>query len=396
VRPAKPTPPDATRPEYLQGLIDFARDLGLHRVGVTDASVLERARRELVRRRDAGLSDTMGFSYRDPVRSTDPSRAVEGARSVLVAALSYHLDDDQGGVDPNRAPDEAGLQRLNARVARYARHDFYTPLRGALQKVALRLRADGFRAVVFADENDLVDREVAWRAGLGWFGKNANLLLPGAGSWFVLGSVITDAPLVAADKTVADGCGSCRACLDDCPTGAIVEPGVIDARRCLAWLVQKPGVFPREFRVALGDRIYGCDDCQESCPPTVRLADRVRGRVHIEGPGAEVDVFEVLAATDDQLLDRYGRWYLANRDPRWLRRNALVILGNLVAESGSRSFDDRVEGTLRKYLVGDDPLLRSHAAWAAHRIGRVDLLSLVALDRDPDVREELVALGTNP
>jgi epoxyqueuosine reductase len=281
-------------------------------------------------------------------------------------------------------------------VARYARHDFYTPLRGALQKVALRLRADGFRAVVFADENDLVDREVAWRAGLGWFGKNANLLLPGAGSWFVLGSVITDAPLAAADKTVADGCGSCRTCLDDCPTGAIVEPGVIDARRCLAWLVQKPGVFPREFRVALGDRIYGCDDCQESCPPTVRLADRVRGRVHIEGPGAEVDVFEVLAATDDQLLDRYGRWYLANRDPRWLRRNALVILGNLVAESGSRSFDDRVEGTLRKYLVGDDPLLRSHAAWAAHRIGRVDLLSLVALDRDPDVREELVALGTNP
>jgi len=381
VRPAKPTPPDSTRPEYLAGLVDFARELGLHRVGVTDASVLERARPELERRRREGLSDTMGFTFRDPVRSTDPGRAVEGARSIIVAGLSYHLDE---------STETAEVPALAARVARYARHDFYTPLRTALQKVALRLRADGFRAVVFADENDLVDREVAWRAGLGWFGKNANLLLPGAGSWFVLGSVVTDAQLQPAAKPVADGCGSCRACLDDCPTGAIVEPGVVDARRCLAWLVQKPGVFPREFRVALGDRIYGCDDCQESCPPTVRLADRITGRVDVEGTGAHVDLLEMLTSSDDVLLERFGRWYLAERNPRWLRRNALVILGN----TGAGVRDERVGRVLRQYLEGDDPLLRAHALWAASRIGRSDLVALVHHDADPLVRDELAALGS--
>ena len=381
MRPAKPTPPDSTRPEYLAGLFEFARDLGLHRIGVTDAAVLDRARPELERRRREGLSDTMGFTFRDPVRSTDPTRAVEGARSIIVAGLSYHLDDD---------PETDDLPPLTARVARYARHDFYTPLRTALQKVALRLRADGFRAVVFADENDLVDREVAWRAGLGWFGKNANLLLPGAGSWFVLGSVVTDAQLQPAAKPVPDGCGACRACIDDCPTGAIVEPGVVDARRCLAWLVQKPGVFPREFRGALGNRIYGCDDCQESCPPTVRLADRVTGRVDIGGTGAYIDTLEILTSTDEHLLERFGRWYLAERNPRWLRRNALVILGNTAAGID----DERVGRVLRQYLEGDDPLLRAHALWAASRIGRSDLVALVDHDADPLVRDELVALGS--
>src|SRR5438105_6711215 len=136
--------------------------------------------------------------------------------------------------------------------------------------MARRLEVDGWRARVLADDNALVDREAARRAGLGWYGKNANVLLPGAGSWFVLGSVVTDAPLPPADHEVPDGCGSCTRCLDGCPTGAIVAPGVVDARRCLAWLVQQPGSFPVELRAALGDRIYGCDDCQEVCPPNHR------------------------------------------------------------------------------------------------------------------------------
>src|SRR6185295_8008395 len=103
-----------------------------------------------------------------------------------------------------------------------------------------------------ADDNSLVDREAAYLAGLGWYGKNANLLLPGQGSWFVLGSVVTDAPLPVAAAPATDGCGGCRRCLDGCPTGAIVAPGVVDARRCLAWLEQRPGPFPVEFRAALG------------------------------------------------------------------------------------------------------------------------------------------------
>lgn len=378
MRPPKPAPPDSRTPEYADALLAYAKERGLDRVGITHAGVLERSRISLVDRRERGLSDTMGFTFRDPIRSTDPTRAVEAARSILVGAVSYAGDEENSRDD---------VDRLTATVARYARADFYTPLRRALQDVARKLRADGFRAVVFADENDLVDREVAWRAGLGWWGKNANLLLPGAGSWFVLGSVVTTADLRATPGPAPDGCGSCRRCLDDCPTGAIIDAGVVDARRCLAWLVQKPGIFPREYRVALGARIYGCDDCQESCPPTVRLGSRVPAR-HVDGgPGARVDLLEMLSVDDDVLLERYGRWYIAERDPRWLRRNALVILGNVA----DVPLDESVRRILSHYLSHRDSMLRAHAVWAARRLAADDLLALVHDDTDPDVRTELTA-----
>jgi epoxyqueuosine reductase len=185
----------------------------------------------------------------------------------------------------------------------------------------------------------------------------------------VLGSVLTDAPL-PPDDAVSDGCGSCTRCLPACPTGAIVGPGVVDARRCLAWLLQAPGPFPLEFRAALGDRIYGCDDCQEVCPPN-KAAER-RSPPPDAGPADEpwVDVVAMLDLDDDGLLARFGRWYIARREPRYLRRNALVVLGNI---GDGRSSD--VERALRRALASDDALVREHAAWAATRLGRSDLVA---------------------
>ena len=381
-------PVDTTDPAYLESLLQFARELGLDRVGVTDASPLSRARVAIDDRKARGLSDTMGFTYRNPSRSTDPNTAVEGARSIIVAARSYHSDQ----------PDHPG--GMVARVARYAQDDHYTPLRQALQKIALRLRADGYRAVVFADENNLVDREVAYRAGLGWFGKNANILLPGAGSFFSLGSIVTTAVLAPAAQPAPDGCGTCRACFDECPTQAIVADGVIDARRCLAWLVQKSGIFPREFRVALGDRLYGCDDCQTSCPPTVRLHSRHQARIApVAGPGAFVDVIELLNSSNESLLEKFGSWYLAERDPRWLRRNALIILGNIAPVNNSavnNSVMSPVEQVLRRYLRDIDPMLRLHAVWAAVRLGRRDLVESLAVDADESVRDEYSQIESIP
>jgi len=381
-------PVDTTDPAYLESLLQFARELGLDRVGVTDASPLSRARVAIDDRKARGLSDTMGFTYRNPSRSTDPNTAVEGARSIIVAARSYHSEQ----------PDHPG--GISARVARYAQDDHYTPLRQALQKIALRLRADGYRAVVFADENNLVDREVAYRAGLGWFGKNANILLPGAGSFFSLGSIVTTAVLAPATQPAPDGCGTCRACYDECPTQAIVADGVIDARRCLAWLVQKPGIFPREFRVALGDRLYGCDDCQTSCPPTVRLHSRHHARIApVAGPGAFVDVIELLNSSDESLLEKFGSWYLAERDPRWLRRNALIILGNIAPVNNpavNNSTMSPVEQVLRHYLGDIDPMLRLHALWAAVRLGRRDLVESLAVDTDESVRDEYLQIDSIP
>jgi epoxyqueuosine reductase len=245
--------------------------------------------------------------------------------------------------------------------------------------VADRLKRDGWRATVVCDDNALVDRAAAHRAGLGWFGKNSLLLLPDLGSWFVLGSVVTDAPLsFDPDRgrlhEHGSGCGSCSRCMTACPTGALVSPGVVDARRCLAWLVQAPGSFPEQYRDALGDRIYGCDECQAVCPIN-RLAERRDPPPPMEPDSdseAGIDLLGLLEASDTDLLNRHGRWYIAGREPRYLRRNALVALGNI-----GDGNDPDTESALRRALADPDPMITEHARWAAHKLGRDDLVGRV-------------------
>jgi epoxyqueuosine reductase len=425
VRPAHPAP--ITSPDEL-ALEVRALGLahGLDAIGIASAEPLLRARAALEERKAAGLHAGMDFTYRRPVRSTTPSGLVEGAAAIVVGARRHE------SIPPPR-PDPRGPYGA---VARYAWTDNYGLLKAALGMVAAHVRRNGYRARVLADDNGLVDREVAHRAGLGWFGKNANLLRPGAGSWFVLGSVVTSAPLPVNESPVADRCGACRRCIDGCPTAAIVAPGVIDAGRCLAWLVQAPGTFPRAHREALGARIYGCDDCQEVCPPNQRAdAARARARpVHarsaqdgpaqdgpaqdepaLAGPASDdpdaphdraadryapddpgrieawVSLLDLLEADDETLLARHGRWYIAGRDPRWLRRNALIAVGNVADPA-----DPDVAGALVRYLGDRDPMLRAHAVWACRRLGRDDLLDALAGADEPEVAEELAAPPPTP
>jgi epoxyqueuosine reductase len=327
----------------------IGRASGLDAVGITRAEPFVRTRRDLDQRRAAGLHGGMEFTYRKPERSTDPLRALDGARSIVVGALAYPAPPTRSG----------SPHAHHARAAAYASDDHYATLRAALDVIADALRAAGSNSVVLVDDNALVDREAAYRAGLGWYGKNSNVLLPGRGSWFVLGSVITTATLevddALADREAADGCGSCRRCIDGCPTNAIVAPGVVDARRCLAWLLQARGDFPVEYRAALGDRLYGCDECQEVCPPNRRAPRGV--------DEAPIDVLELLDADDETILARHGRWYIPDRDPRYVRRNALVVLGNVAAPD-----DVAATATLARYARSPDPMLRSHAEWAVARV----------------------------
>lgn len=339
---------------------------GLAAVGIAGAEAFADVRAVLHQRRRAGLADAMQFTYRNPGRSTDPDRILPGARALVVGAWPYRRRDGSDGP-------EARPLRPRGQVARYARRDHYADLRAALVAVAGYLTGQGWRAVVVCDDNALVDRAAAHRAGLGWYGRNSLLLVPGLGSWCLLGSVVTDAPLVptapGGPAAPAAGCGACTRCLTACPTGALVAPGVLDARRCLAWLLQSPGTFPEEHRAALGGRLYGCDDCQTSCPVN-RLADR-RHPAPVPEPDsvAAVDLLALLGATDEDLLAAHGRWYVPARDPRYLRRNALVALGNL-----GDGDDPATEATLARVLAGDDPMLAEHAAWAARQLGRDDLV----------------------
>lgn len=194
-----------------------------------------------------------------------------------------------------------------------------------------------------------------------------------------------------------DGCGSCRQCLDGCPTGAIIAPGTVDTPRCLAWLVQSTGVFDPRFRVALGDRIYGCAGCADVCPPNrvrVRIENRERkkrGRPTAAGSRfrperhsatAWVLLVDMFDSSDADLMARFGRWYIPRRRPTYLRRNALVALGNV----GDAS-EPRVRTAVDRSLADPDPLVRAHAVWCARHLG----LALDALEDpdDPLVRAEL-------
>ena len=342
---------------------------GLDALEVTTAEPFVEVRRTLERRKAEGLHGGMAFTYRRPERSTTPALALPDSRSLVVGARSYLVEE------PARGP--VGLQ---GRIARYAWDDHYGALGAGLAAVAKVLGAGGWRTRVLVDDNALVDRAAAHRAGIGWWGKNANLLLPGLGSWYVLGSVLTDAPLAPTGAPVEDRCGGCTRCLDGCPTGAITAPGVVDARRCLSWLLQAEGVFPAEHRVALGDRIYGCDDCQEVCPPNRRAP--LRPWTGTEAPWAPL--LALLDPDDAVVLALAGRWYIPHREVRYVRRNALVVLGN-VGHPG----DPDVERALRAHLAHPDPLLRAHAVWSARRLGREDLLVGLDHDTDPLVRAEL-------
>ncbi len=378
--------PSALLPPTVDELRRVGLDAGLDVLGVTTAEILEPARSVLTPRREAGLAGAMQFTYRNPERSTDPGQILAGARSMVVGLLAYP------GHEPASSEGEG-------RVARYATTDYYAQLRLALAKVAEVLNVAGYATRIVADSNALVDRNAAWRAGIGWYGKNTNLIHPTVGSWHVLGAVVTDAPLPGGDRPVEDGCGVCSVCIDQCPTEALIGPGVLDGRRCIGWLVQAAEPIPMEFRVAVGDRIYGCDICQEVCPPNrVALRRRPLGGKsagtgedqNTDDGDASVDVWWLLDASDEQLLDRYGRWYLANRDPDVLRRTALVIVGN-TADPGHPA----LRPLLGRYLSCGRPLLVAHAIWAARRLGLDDLLAPFDPESDPhlgpDLRAELEA-----
>ena len=384
-------------------LVSIGYAAGLCAVGVCRAEPFEDTRQLLEQRKAKGLHAGMQFTYRNPERSTTPSQLVPDARSLLVGALDYShsavavppapaVETPAGAASPaGPGPESPGWRPAPpgpyAKVAAYARSDHYQALEHGLGAMAEALRAHGHRAAVSADENTLVDRAAAYRAGIGWQGKSANILVPGAGSMVVLGAVVTDAVLCETDPPpVEDGCGSCRQCLDGCPTGAIIAPGVVDARRCLAWLVQADGVFDPRFRVTLGDRIYGCDDCGDVCPPN-------RVRLRSRPPATDstwVSLPELLNATDSELMARFGRWYIPRREPRYLRRNALVVLANVGDPA-----QPEVRQAVERALADTDPLVAAHAVWCARRLGLPT--AGLADPQHPLVAEELArAVPTRP
>ncbi len=323
-----------------------AIEVGFDRVAVGPAGPAEHAAR-FDAWLDAGYAGGMDYLARTRVERGDPERLLPGCRSVVALALAYGPRED----DPSWRE-----------VSRYARgRDYHDLMRPRLAALVDCLREAGGPAIASraaVDTSAVLERDLAARAGLGWIGKNTNLIAGGGGSYFFIGTVLTTAALVA-DGPATDHCGTCTACLDACPTRAFVGPWVLDARRCLAYLtIEHRGDVADEWKPEMRDWLFGCDVCQEVCPWNRKAP---AAREPALAPSAPLPSLEALLEMDEAAFRARFRGSAMSRARRAGRaRNAALVLGN----RGDRA----AEPALRRALDDPDPGVRSAAAWALARL----------------------------
>ena len=326
--------------------------LGFDLVGITTLGPVESAA-EFDRWLDAGRAGAMHYLERGAEKRRDSRLPLPGTTHAIVVAMDY------GGKEPSGP------------VARYARGDDYHDVMDAkLRELHRRLERDAGRAVLgkpYVDTGPLLERDLARRAGLGWFGKHTNLINPQRGSFFFLGALVVDVALEIDAPFEADRCGTCTRCIDACPTEAIVAPRELDARRCVSYLtIELRDEIPVELRARIGELVYGCDICQEVCPWNVRFARELPSdsplapRVVIADKDARQLARELLAMSQTEFSAALKGSPMKRAKLRGLKRNAAIVLGNLANP------DDA--DVLTRALDDPEPLVREHAAWALERL----------------------------
>ena len=331
--------------------------------GVAGVEIFGRERAALKASHEAGHAGPLRFTYDDPDLATDVSRTFPWAKSLVVVSYDYLPRSD--------TPSQEG-----AVVGRFATANQYEGVRRITEATAAHLLDRGFRAEILSDDNRLVDRAAAFRAGVGWLGRSTMVLAPGHGPWLLLGTVVTDASIPASRPMQRD-CGTCSACIPACPTGALGERG-LDARRCLSTWLQTPGSVPQWIRPLMGRRIYGCDDCLIACPPGGRALAAAGERPR------QLPFAESLALSDDALLDRFNWWYVPRRQGRFIRRNLLVAAGN--------SREPAAREAVENHTHHPSSMIRGHAYWAMARgfDGRRSLRRALDSETVPEARDELL------
>jgi len=330
----------------------WGSELGFQQIGITDVdlSVAEQRVDDWLTR---GFHGEMNYMSRHGSKRSRPADLLPGTASVITARMDYLPTEPDVPADILDHPSRAY-------VSRYALgRDYHKLLRSRLKRLAQRIERElgplGHR--VFVDSAPVLEKPLAEKAGLGWIGKHTNLINRQAGSWFFLGEIFVDVELPADDPEVSH-CGTCRACIDVCPTAAIVAPYELDARRCISYLtIELKGPIPIEFRKAIGNRIYGCDDCQLFCPWNKFAVPTAEGDFAPRHGLASAQLVQLFAWSEDEWLQKTeGSAIRRIGYERWLR-NIAVALGN--AESSAE-----VIGSLRTRLACGSQLVRDHVQWA--------------------------------
>jgi epoxyqueuosine reductase len=358
-----------------------ARDLGFEVAGITSVEPFDRDNTAFQQWVESGFAAGMDYMTRRPELHASPRALAPYAQSVITLAVNHYSD----------AP-VFDHERRYGRVARYAwGRDYHDVVKPRLQALAARiekLAARSIHARCFVDAVPLLERAVAARAGVGFFGKNTNLLQPRSGSWFFLSEILLDLELPADNHLTKVSCGSCHRCIDACPTNAFAGPYRLDSRRCISYLtIENKGAIPHELRVGVGEWIFGCDVCQDVCPFNRFASETAWPEFRPQaGAGGRLDLVGVLSiATDDEFRSRFRGTPLTRPKRRGLLRNAAIVAANIGATDAVPSLISRIEND-------GEPLIRGHALWALAQLEpkRAIIAAEHALKTDPDlfVRQE--------
>ncbi|HEX5736050.1 MAG TPA: tRNA epoxyqueuosine(34) reductase QueG [Blastocatellia bacterium] len=384
---------------------EAARDLGFDVVGITSIEPLARDEQAFLQWCEQGFAAGMSYMTRRPELHSRPKLLVPQAVSLITLGVNYYA--------PARA---FRHEQRYGRVARYAWGlDYHDVVKPRLARLAERIEAIAgrpLRSRQFVDAVPLLERAVAARAGVGFFGKNTNLLQPHQGSWFFLAEILIELELESEDRNEQINCGTCSRCLDACPTDAFAGPYRLDSRRCISYLtIENKGAIPRELRRGLKEWIFGCDVCQEMRPDSTKrgsLPVIVRGQsesvcpfnrfaketawkeFHPEaGVGPRLDLVEVLSiSTDQEFRTRFKGTALTRPKRRGLLRNAAVVAANIDCAAAVPALIERVERD-------PEPLIRSHALWALAQLDphkATPLIENSLNDPDQQVQEEAIFL----
>ena len=364
--------------ELQQQLIEYAKSIGVDKIGFTTASPFHELKNRL--RRQQELDFQSGFEESDVALRTEPLQLLDGAESIIAIAIAY----------PSKMKD-VPVGKKGERRGVFCRAswgvDYHVAVRERLQKIEQWLveRVPDVRIKSMVDTGELVDRAVAERAGIGWNGKNCSVITPEFGSYVYLGELITNIPFIP-DKRIEDECGDCTLCLNVCPTGALVEAGQLNSQRCIAYLTQTKGFLPDEFRSKIGNRLYGCDTCQTVCPKNKGKANWIHEEFTPDPEIAKPLLTPLLAISNKQFKAKFGHVSGAWRGKKPIQRNAILALAHFKEEAAVPELID----VLKK---DERPVMRGTAAWALGKIGGTEaeqaLHSAMKRETDTEVLEEI-------
>ncbi len=362
-----------------QDIIHYSQTIGIDKIGFTTAAPFDELRNRLIKQRE--LNYQSGFEESDIEKRVNPRLLLDGAESIISIAVAYPSKMTE------RVSSKKGERRGIFSRASWGL-DYHVVLRERLNKLEAYLKEKvpdaSFRSMV--DTGELVDRAVAERAGIGWSGKNCSIITPEFGSYVYIGEMITNIPF-EPDAPIEDRCGECRKCLDACPTGALVQGGQINAKHCISFLTQTKEMIPEEFRDKIGNRLYGCDSCQTACPENKGKDFHLHPEVEPDPEIVKPVLKPLLALSNRQFKEQFGRLSGSWRGKNPIQRNALIALAHFKEKEDTEAMLHVLQHDMR-------PMMRGTAAWALGKIaGKEAIKHLEAFleeEKDDSVKIEIM------